>query len=157
MPQPLLDRHSLVAAPNQWDFGQLAHIFYEKQGGASDVNFVVGRQAPFVIEAITVHPRAVEAVEVVEAPAAVGKVDLGVLPAAQVVLENNVVGVSPAQGVTLARLQREHVAETVFPSNHQIDRCAVSHLAAVEVMDHDVTTVTFTIAARGRFRQGESC
>src|SRR5262249_25522759 len=83
-------------------------------------------QLPFAVEPDVVDARAIETVEVADAPAAGAVADLGVLAAAQVVLEDNAVGRGPPQRVGLAGDERENVPEAIVATDYQI-RCACGH------------------------------
>ncbi len=47
-------------------------------------------------------------------------VDLGMLAAAQIIVQNDSIGVGSPHGESLRARQREHVAEAVFCSHHEI-------------------------------------
>ena len=93
----------------------------------ADADLIIGRQLPFAIERLTVNARAVETVEIAQAPVTVGVIDLGVLAAALLVLQDDAIGVGPAQRVALARDQRIHVAEAIIPADHKISGGARRH------------------------------
>ena len=107
--------------------GQLAHVLDEKEAGAAELHFVVGRQFAFALDGGAVESGAVEAVEVAEAPAAVGGADLGVFPTTEIVFEDDAVGGGPAEGAGLPRREREDVAEAVVPPDHEIGCRARGH------------------------------
>jgi hypothetical protein len=46
-------------------------------------------------------------------------VDLGMLTAAQLILEHDTIGIGPAEGAALPWLQRKHVAEAIFQADDQ--------------------------------------
>jgi len=57
---------------------------------------------------------------VADHPGAVGLVDFGMFPAAQLVLEDDAVGPRPAEGVPRPRLQGEYFPEPIVQSDDQI-------------------------------------
>src|SRR5262249_39052599 len=78
-------------------------------------------------ERVAVDARAVEALQVAQPPAAVGVVDLGVLAAAQLVLQDDAVGRRPAEGEALPGDERVDVAEPVVTAGHQGGRSGGNH------------------------------
>ncbi len=107
---------------------QLIHVLDEDQVGAPQVNLVVDRQVALAIEAHVVDARAVETTHVAHAPAPAAERNLGVVAAAQVVLQDDGARRCPPQRIALGRVKREHVAETVVPANHKIGCRADGHL-----------------------------
>src|SRR5207244_3630628 len=91
------------------------------------VDVVAGGQLDLAGEALVVDAGAVEAVEVADAPQAVGAEDLGVFAAAQLVLEDDAVGRGPAQGIAVGGGQGEHVAAAVVAPHHEESGTVCGH------------------------------
>jgi hypothetical protein len=109
---------------------QLAHVLDEDQVRAADVDLVAGGELPIAVEALVVDARAVEAAHVADVPVAVSVEQLGVLAAAQVVLEDDATGWRPAQGVALPGGQGKDIPETVIAANHQVSPTGSCHARA---------------------------
>src|SRR5260370_17743517 len=101
MAEPFLDGKALrIRLFVSWSFShqyrghvrELAHVLNKNKASPAHVNFVARRQLPFTLQGVAVDARAVEAVEIAHAPAAVGMIDLGMFAAAEIVLQDDAVG-----------------------------------------------------------------
>src|SRR5262249_50679171 len=102
-----------------------------------------------------VDARPVHAFEVAHAPPADGVRNLRVLPAAQVVLEDDAVGVGPAQAVALADVQGQHVPEAVVTAKDQICVGATEHYCPMRVRGVEGGTSFLYDIAFGLVRAGK--
>jgi hypothetical protein len=118
---PLLDRHAGAGGSRGAgrQGGQLVEALNEQEPAAAQADLIARPQVALALERLLVDPGAVEAAAVADAPLAGGEVDLGVLAAAQVVVENHLVGLGPAEGVALPRVQGEHAAQPIGPADHE--------------------------------------
>ena len=93
----------------------------------AEVDVVAGGEVELGGEAVAVDAGAVEAVEVADTPAAIGVEDLGVLAAAQLVLEDDAIGGGAAEGVAVGGGQGEDVSEAVVAPHHEVSRPVCRH------------------------------
>jgi hypothetical protein len=99
---------------------QLVQALDENEGGVAELHLVAGRQLPFGFQGDAVDSGAVEALEVADAPFAFRHGDFGVFAAAQFILEDDAVGVGPAQREALSGLERKHVAVAIVAAHHEV-------------------------------------
>src|SRR5262249_49193353 len=107
--------------------GELVHVLDEEKVRPAQTDLVAGVQVGLALDPFPVDTNTVETVQVADAPAAVSQANLGMLAAAQVVLENDAIGGSPAQGTALGGGQGKDVPVSVFAADHQVSGGSLGH------------------------------
>ena len=122
--EPLLDLQPVglvgrLGRPDLRRVGQLGQVLDEHELHPADAQIVQGLEGPVAADLLAVDVRAVEAAEVAdEPPVGVGE-HLGVLPAAQVVAQDDPVRRGPAQRVAGPVGERVNVAEPVVAADDE--------------------------------------
>ena len=84
----------------------------------ADPNHVVALQQIISLDHIASDAGAVAAIQIAEGPVVLGQKDLGMMPAATLILDDNMVRGRPANGYRLSRQQPEDVGPLrPFPNN----------------------------------------
>src|SRR5260370_8441595 len=155
MTETFLDGHALAARGDGRHLGKLGHVLNEQKARSPQVHFIAGRQFLFPVNRTAVHSGTVQAVQVAQAPSAVGEGNLGMLPTTKIILEDDPVGAGTPKGIPVRARQGKDVAKAVVAARHQISRSRRAYRCH-ECESKEEFRDFLTIARKTRFKQGVS-
>src|SRR5260370_7831300 len=95
MAEPFLDGQALTRRRGGGHIRELAHVIDKDETRPAQMDFVAGRQLPFVLQCVGIDARAVEPVESANPPALTVVINFALLSAAEIVLEDDAIGSAP--------------------------------------------------------------